>query len=451
MAVWSEVKKSDLHLGMRLGAEFYQPQYLQDTHILSSQTFERLGNLLKVFYRYPTCFGFTFTDDGVPFLKGEDIDSFGFVKSKHGDCMPRDISIQFPLTVIDTDDIIISVRGLVGKVGLIGKDLKGAQISPNLIRAKVDRKKIDPVYLWIFLNSGFGQRQFQRYKMRTSQETIVSSDMRNFLIVMPSEETKASVHELVETVRSLFETSKLLYTEAESLLESALGLDKLDLAPRLFYERHYANVQAAERFDAEYFQPRMQNLIATLSRDGQTIANVAKLGNHRFKANAGVEFQYIEIGYTSGSGTVDSNPVAGEEAPSRATWIVKAGDIITTTVRPIRRLSAIITDDQSGNVCSSGFAVLTPKNIAPELLLVFLRLPLVCELLDLHTTASMYPAISKTDLMKIPIALPSNTTCKSIVAKVRKSFDARSEARRLLDEAKAMVEKAILGNRIRHA
>ena len=89
-----------------------------------------------------------------------------------------------------------------------------------------------------------------------------------------------------------------------------------------------------------------------------------------------------------------STPVAGGDAPSRATWIVKPGVIISAMVRSIRRLSAVIMDKQNGNVCTSGFAVLTLKNIAPELLLVYLRLPLVCELLDLYTTASMYPAIS---------------------------------------------------------
>ena len=61
--------------------------------------------------------------------------------------------------------------------------------------------------------------------------------------------------------------------------------------------------------------------------------------------------------------------------------------------------------------------------------------------LDLHTTASMYQAISAVDLMRIPVALPDDTTQKEIVAKVRESFDARREARRLLDEAKAMVEQ----------
>lgn len=218
----------------------------------------------------------------------------------------------------------------------------------------------------------------------------------------------------------------------------------MDLIPRLSYERSYADVQTAARFDAEYFQPRMQNLIAALSRDDLTIGDVAELSKRRFKPTPGSEFQYIEIGDVSSNGSADSNPVADEEAPTRATWIVKPGDIITTTVRPIRRLSAIITDEQTDHVCSSGFAVLSPKTIAPELLLVYLRLPLVCELLDLHTTASMYPAISTADLMKIPIALPKDLDRQQIVAKVRESFTARRKARHLLDEAKAIVEKEIL-------
>lgn len=60
--------------------------------------------------------------------------------------------------------------------------------------------------------------------------------------------------------------------------------------------------------------------------------------------------------------------------------------------------------------------------------MTYLRLPLVCELLDLHTTASMYPAISTSELMKIPIALPDDATRKQIVTRVRESFEARGPA-----------------------
>lgn len=107
------------------------------------------------------------------------------------------------------------------------------------------------------------------------------------------------------------------------------------------------------------------------------------------------------------------------DAPSRATWIVKPGDVITSLVRPIRQLSAMIHDHQGGCVCSSGFCVLSPNpsggGIEPEVLLTYLRLPLVCELLDLNTTASMYPAIPVDRLKAIPILVPDTKTRRAVV------------------------------------
>jgi hypothetical protein len=56
-----------------------------------------------------------------------------------------------------------------------------------------------------------------------------------------------------------------------------------------------------------------------------------------------------------------------------------------------------------------GFAVLKSTEIELEVLLVYLRFSVVCEILDFHTTASMYPAISTEDLLNIPITLAKKT------------------------------------------
>jgi hypothetical protein len=302
-----------------------------------------------------------------------------------------------------------------------------------------------PAYLWAYLSSKDGQSQIEREVTgATGQQHLLKSKVSRILVPPPPKDVEAVLAERIEGAVLAAKCAKRLYAEAEALLVSALGLNKLDLTPRLFYERSYKDAANAGRMDAEYFNPRAQNLIAALSRDRLTIADVAKLAARRFKPAPGVEFQYIEIGDVGGNGEAESTPVMGEDAPSRATWIVKPGDVITSTVRPIRRLSAAVGDDQAGYVCSSGFAVLAPTAIEPELLLAYLRLPLVCELLDLNTTASMYPAISTPDLMKIPVSLPDKPTRAKIVAKVKESFAARREAWRLLDDAKALVETAIL-------
>ncbi|MCC6321173.1 MAG: hypothetical protein IT438_07030 [Phycisphaerales bacterium] len=106
-------------------------------------------------------------------------------------------------------------------------------------------------------------------------------------------------------------------------------------------------------------------------------------------------------------------------------------------------------DDQDGCVCSSGFAVLSPRGgadgIEPEVLLTYLRLPVICEVLDLHCTASMYPAIPEDRLMRIPIIVPDARTRKAVVAKVQEVMTARAQAARLLEQAKKTVEDLIAG------
>ena len=444
MAVWSSVGIADVLESDRIDADYFQPNDLQAIEkiiasngaelgpiadILNGRTpqdYNENGSLavvrsgdLVVPLIYPTC--------GRPFLKA----------------LPTQERVR-----LHQGDILISSIGMgsIGKISLVVDPTDLITVSEVTV---LRNAKVPPEFLFAYLASPTGQSQIEREVTgATGQQHLLKSKVARIAIPAMPSNLDSSLRDAVQKAYQSEQFARLSYAEAEALLESALGLDKLDLTPRLFYERPYADVQAASRFDAEYFQPRMQNLIEVLSRDRQTIGDVAKLSKRRFKPRVGSEFRYIEIGDVSGNGTADSNPVAGEEAPSRATWVVKPGDIITTTVRPIRRLSAIITDEQAGHVCSSGFAVLTlrnPSDIAPELLLVYLRLPLVCELLDLHTTASMYPAIATGDLMKIPLALPKDATRQKIIDKVRASFDARRKAQRLLDEAKTIVERAILG------
>jgi type I restriction enzyme M protein len=175
----------------------------------------------------------------------------------------------------------------------------------------------------------------------------------------------------------------------------------------------------------------------------KTLRDVARLRETVFTPQPGQPFHYIEIGDLAADGAATSHVVPGEEAPSRATWIVQPGDVITSTVRPNRCLTGLIEPEQAGNICSSGFAVLTPKGIPGELLFAYLRLPVICELMDLHTTASMYPAISTTDLMRLPFLLPDDATIKKVKQQITAARVARREAHALLEKAKQAVEVAI--------
>jgi len=200
---------------------------------------------------------------------------------------------------------------------------------------------------------------------------------------------------------------------------------------------------AAERLDAQFFAPRVEQLLARLGRDGLRLSDLAPARHERFEPTGSGDFDYIEIGSLGVDGTAASESVPIAEAPSRATQHVRAGDVITSTVRPIRRLSALVAPEQDGAVCSSGFVVLQPQGISGEVLLTYLRLPLVCELMDLHTSATMYPAISESDLLALPIPAIAPSVQSQVQDAVRQSAHARQRATRLLDAAKRAVEIAI--------
>jgi hypothetical protein len=234
------------------------------------------------------------------------------------------------------------------------------------------------------------------------------------------------------------------YAKAEDLLLAELGLKDWQPTEETVAVKSFAeSFLSSGRFDAEYYQPKQQKVMAIMRQSGLCIGDVVSLAKRKFQPEKEGSFNYIEIGNLSGEGFANSEVVAMEEAPSRAQWIVKTNDVITSTVRPIRRLSALIEPEQNNYICSSGFAVLKPTQIEPEVLLVYLRSPIVCEILDLHTTASMYPAISTEDLLNIPITLPEKTTRQKIAGKVRESRKAREQSKQLLEIAKTGVERAI--------
>lgn len=77
------------------------------------------------------------------------------------------------------------------------------------------------------------------------------------------------------------------------------------------------------------------------------------------------------------------------------------------------------------------------------MLLTYLRLPVICELLDLYASASMYPAITDADIFNLPMPELPDAVATQIVAHVQNARAAKARAAALLDAAKRAVEIAI--------
>lgn len=203
-----------------------------------------------------------------------------------------------------------------------------------------------------------------------------------------------------------------------------------------------SELEGKRRIDAEYYQPHYLELIERL-RAVQAIplSQIATIAKSRFTPVAGKIFNYIEISEVDTEiGRVNSIELYGEEAPSRAQYVVSAGDVIISSVRPNRNAVALISEEQTRFVSSSGFIVLHPNNVSAEFLFASLKSNHVRILLDRLTTATMYPAVSETDILGIPIIIPSAEIIAQVEQKVVRARKMVAVSDLLYTQAQSLID-----------
>ncbi len=439
MAVWCAVKLSELEGRRRLDAEYYRPEYVHLKQLLSKHS--PLGQYVTAII-HPVEIKRVYEDDGLQILLAQNI-QHNFFDFSVTAFMPDSVKTILARNELRVNDVVMTRSG--ANYGDAAPYFGGpaplyACADDLVIRPRAD---LPAGYLATFFNTDVGRALIKRGGYGTGQPHVAPPFLKTLHVPRFSRGVEQEVDSLVRSANGELQRRQRLYLQAQRTMLEELGWDKPGVSQSKWWTVPLARARKACRFDAEYFQPRHQLGMRLMGKSGLRVKDVAELAKRPFKPLVGTPFRYIEIGNLTADGFGKSETVMGEEAPSRAAWTVRANDVITSTVRPIRRLSALIEPQQDGFVCSSGFAVLQPKDIEPEVLLVYLRLPVVCEILDLYTTASMYPAISTTNLLNIPITLPSGKARRQIVRKVTAARRARQEAKALLDEAKSRVEQLI--------
>lgn len=439
----AEVNWSDLEFTNRLDAEYYRPKHLSAEKLLSLRGGIALNGIAD-FLIGPFGSAFAvekFTDESIyRYIRGKDVKPMRLEENDNV-YMPKSDFDRLSKYALNSGDILVSVVGTLGNSALIEESHLPAIFSckSTAIRVRV----VDPRYLLAYLNSKYGRNLLLRKERGAVQKGLNLDDLKSLIVFVGSGELQSRVACTFDASRKVGNEASSQLLKAGATLTNVLGLDTWTPPEALSYVRSSTEAFAAGRLDSQFFAPRVTELMKRLGCDGLRLRDVAPARHEHFSPGDTGQFDYIEIGGLGADGTATAETLEQSEAPSRATQYVRAGDVITSTVRPIRRLSALIAEEQDGHVCSSGFVVLEPQQISSEVLLTYLRLPLVCELMDLHTSATMYPAISEADLLSLPIPAIDAKTQHAIQQSVRDAASSREKANNLLNAAKRAVEIAI--------
>lgn len=449
MAVWSEVLLSELTEDYRFDAEFYRPEYLHQSEVIHSMRHDLLASLADVSDGNHISIAESFTDEGVRYLRGQDLSDF-FISDKDPVHIPISAYQTLRRSHMKPGDVLLGIVATIGTVSFVTDRFH--QLTGNCKLAIVRPKCIEGEYLAAYFSSLVGQREIHRRARGSVQTGIILPDLKALPIPIPDDRTRKAIVQKVQGAYNQRQESLAKYAEAEGLLSSALGLDGLDLTARLYYERPYADLKTAARYDAEYFQPPKKAVLDVLAvMPGEPVSaqfhSVRQLWQPD-KANPAEPVRNYDLTDALQPFLDDTTEPVTPDAISSTKKRLKKGDLVVSRLRSYLKEIAVVQDNGPiPMVGSTEFIVLRPQKcaLAVEALLVYLRSSLVQTVLKWSQDGSNHPRFDGKELLNLRIPAAIRERESVIVSKVRESFAARREASRLLDEAKRMVEEAILG------
>ena len=441
----SVVKLSEVleDVDLRLESEYYNSEHIVFNSVQ--------GCDIESFSQYGTSEDLNEEGKGFPILRLNEFDSFFISKpSKYCDLISKE---TFELLKLKKNDVLICRTNgnpkYVGKAAIVPKNYEYAFAS-YVFRLRPKTDIINSATLVSFLNSKYGRIEIEKYSMVGNQANFSPAKFRQIAIPILSKELNNKIEEIVYKSFELLEESKSLYSQAEDLLLGELGLKDWQPKNTLHTTKKFSDFAQSGRLDAEYYQPKYDEIEKAIKSYKGGYDIVSNLFNQNLDVcdYKKTEYNYIEIGDVNvGDGSVSFNKVETSELPANAKRVLHKNDILISKVRPYRGAVAIIDFEQEDLIGSGAFTVLQEKSsYKKETLQILFRTAVYKDWLLKWNVGSSYPVIKDEDILNLPIPILPEAIQTKITSLIQQSFECKAQSKQLLEDAKRMVESEIEKN-----
>lgn len=447
MAATNQVMLSEAVCNNRFSAEFFDPQYIFKP--AETSTWLPIGRILKK-CEYGISIAMNVEGNGYPIFRMNEIDNCFVQRPGKYAAIPKFIFEQYRLTENDVLFNRTNSFEFVGRTGIV-KDQTDCTFASYLIRLVPDPNVILPEFLAAYLNTHFGIGQIKRRAMRSiNQANVSGSEVKRILIPIIDLVEQQKVANALNEAFNAIRKSERLYAEAQHLLESELGLDKLSFQKPVGYMARLSDTVTSGRFDADYYQPQftvIRQIVKNYPNGYEPLIHVATplKPNIDPSRTPNQIYSYIELSNINASlGTVDGfESKFGKDLPSRARRQVQYGDVIASAVVGSIDKVSVIDYAQDGYVASTGFFHLRPLKVSPEYLLMLVRSKCVCMQFQQQSTGGILSAVPDSRLKNVIVPKLPERLQQEITTLVIQSHEAKKKSQELLDQAKARVEQLI--------
>ena len=116
--------------------------------------------------------------------------------------------------VVDEGDILLSIVGTIGLVGIVGKSLHQANQTENCVKL-VNLNGIDPLFLYYFLLSPKGQEEIKRGTVGAVQAKLPIKNIENIEISLPPLEEQRRIAGILGAIDDKIENNRRINTNLE--------------------------------------------------------------------------------------------------------------------------------------------------------------------------------------------------------------------------------------------
>lgn len=296
---------------------------------------------------------------------------------------------------LEEGDIVFSRVGSVDRRSLVRKEEDGWLFSGRCLRVRVNRKRIDPVFLSYF----FGLEGFRKYirsiAVGATMPSINTKILSEVPIYFPELKVQRTIGRVLYEIDEKIDLNRQINQTLEQIAQAIFKSWFVDFEPvraKIQAKEEGRDPQRAamcaisDKSEEELDQlspEQYDQLVATAALFPDELVN-SELGeipkgwevgdlsavcilNELSWTNKTLpqDVWYVDLANTKDGVINEVQRFRKDEIPSRARRILKPGDTIIGTVRPGNRSFALIGNFGIQITGSTGFAVLTPK--IPEL------------------------------------------------------------------------------------
>ena len=389
---------------------------------------------------------------GVPFIRIENIKNGFSISTDNLIYISEFDNSRLKSSQLFEDDLILSkVGNTIGYYARVDSNIKNCNISENNIGIKLNSYNRDVKhYIMTFLNSKYGNILTLRRISGNAQPKLNVFDISEIPIPQFNEEFYKKISDKIIKADELKQHSKSLYSQAEDLLLGELGLKDWRPKNTLHTTKKFSDFAQSGRLDAEYYQPKYDDLFERLQKvDCKTIKEI-QIINYR-----GFQPEYVENGKID---VINSKHILEDgldyenfEKTDEVSFNnavraqVKYGDILTyTTGANIGRTQVYLSEKKA--MASNHVNMLRVKDVNPIYLALVLNSKIGRMQTEKSSTGSAQVELYPDDLASFIIPILPEAIQTKIASLIQQSFECKAQSKQLLEDAKRMVESEIEKN-----